>query len=93
MAANPHLSAPDIHDVLQSFGEHQWRSETWIKTRRWMCAPPDTTPLQPSADGHDERAKRVMRDSPRLSARKVVNLLRSNGIVRPVEWVYRSRFD
>jgi predicted aconitase len=93
MAANPHLSAREIQDVLQSFGERQWRSETWIRTRRWMCKPADTTPLQPSADGLDERARRIMRDNPRMSSRKLGKLLGSSGIMRPVEWVYRSRFD
>jgi hypothetical protein len=91
MTANPHLSARDIQDVLQSF-DWQWRSETWIKTRRWMCKPVDRTALQPSADGLDERARCIMRDNPRLSARKLVKLLGSEGIVRPIEWVYRSRF-
>jgi len=93
MAANPHLSASEIQDVLQSFGDTQWRSETWIRTRRWMFKPADATPLQPSADGCDERARCIMRDNPRLSSRRMVKLLGSNGIIRPVGWVYRSRFD
>jgi hypothetical protein len=93
MAANPDLSARDIQDVLQSVGAHQWRSETWIRTRRWMCKPADARALQPSADGLDERARCIMRDNPRLSARKLMKLLATHGIVRPIEWVYRSRFD
>jgi hypothetical protein len=93
MAANPHLSAPDIQDVLASFGAHQWRSETWIKTRRWMCNPPEDAALQPSTDGLDGRARHIMKEHSRWSARKLVKLLLDNGIVRPIEWVYRSRFD
>jgi hypothetical protein len=89
MAANPHLSAPEIQDVLRSFGDFQWRSETWIKTRRWMFTVGE--PLAPSADGLDERAHRIMRNNPRQSARRLVMLLQSNGINRPLDWVYRSR--
>jgi hypothetical protein len=91
MAANPHLSAPELQDVLASIGDHQWRSTTWIKTRRYMCDV-DPNPLQPSDDGQDERARRIMRDHPRLAARKMAALLKSKGINRPVSWVYRSRF-
>jgi hypothetical protein len=92
MAANPHLSATEIQHVLQSFGETQWRSETWIKKRRWMFNA-DSTPLQPSADGLDERAGQIMRNNPRLAARKMTALLRANGIPRPPHWVYRSRVE
>ena len=91
MAANPDLSTRDLQDVLSSFGEHQWRSETWIKTRRWMCSV-DPTQLQPSADGLDEQARRVMRQNPRMSSRKMAALLKSLGIKRTAHFVYRSRF-
>ena len=91
MAANPHLSTRDLQDVMSSFGDHQWRSETWIKTRRWMCSV-DPTPLHPSADGLDERARRIMRNHPRMSAPKMAALLKSEGIRRTPHWVYRSRF-
>jgi hypothetical protein len=90
MAANPHLSTRELQDVASSFGDHQWRSETWIKTRRWMCSV-DPTPLQPSADGLDEHARRIMRHNPRLSSSKMVALLKSKGIRRTPQWVYRSR--
>jgi len=91
MAANPHLSTRDLQDVVSSFGDHQWRSETWIKTRRWMCSV-DPTPLQPSADGLDEHARRIMRNHARLSSKKMAALLKSEGILRTPHWVYRSRF-
>lgn len=92
MAANPHLSARELQDVVSSFGDHQWRSETWLKTRRWMCSV-DPTPLKPSADGLDERARRIMQGHPRLSSPKMAALLKADGISRTPHWVYRSRFD
>ena len=91
MAANPGLSTRDLQDVLSSLGDHQWRSETWLKTRRWMVSDP--APLKPSADGLDERARSVMSDHPRMSSRKMAALLKSQGIPRPPQWVYRSRLD
>jgi hypothetical protein len=91
MAANPHLSTRDIQDVASSFGDHQWRSETWIKTRRWMCSV-DPTPVQESADGLDEQAQRILQKNPRMSARRIAAVLEANGILRTLQWVYRSRF-
>ena len=90
MAANPHLSAKDVQDVLVSVGERQWRSETWIRSRRWMYEPGRNVPVA-SADGLDERARQLLRDNPRLGARKMAALLRSRGIPRTPDWVFRSR--
>lgn len=89
MAANPDLSARDLHDVLAGLDDYQWRSETWLETRRWMCV--DAGVLPPSEDGLDGRAREIMRNQPRISSRRMMKLLRSNGIIRPLDWVYRSR--
>jgi hypothetical protein len=88
MAANPQLSTREISDILDTF-DWQCRSQSWVSKRLWMTEPPKL--LEPSADGLDEQAAAIMRNNPRLSSRKLSALLRSQGVQRTPQWVYRSR--
>jgi hypothetical protein len=88
MAANPTLSAREIALVLDHVVSRQHRSETWIRTRRWMCSP--TVQPQPR-DGQDARALAIVAANPNKSARQLHLMLREAGIWRSLDWLYRSR--
>ena len=92
MAANPHLSVADLLRFLHASGETRaLRSETWIKTRRWMFKDAGSVGVKPDADGLDEDAFEIMRTSPELSARKLSLLLKQHGIRRGKSWVQMNR--
>ncbi len=92
MAANPHLSAPDLLLWLRVSGETAaLRSETWIRTRRWMFKDAARAGVKPNADGRDEEALALMRENRELSARKLVLLLKQHGISRGRTWVRMNR--
>ncbi len=96
MAANPHLSAPDIAAVLLLTTTHKgWRSDRWIRKRRWMVQPNtrDMPGRRAGSDGKGERAVRIMLANPDLSLRNLVRLLKEHGIVRSREWVRMHRCD
>jgi hypothetical protein len=96
MAANPHLSGPDILRFLRLKAdeglEGAERNPSWIARRRWMFQRASNLPgTQPDADGKDARALSTMREYPTLSARKLSRLLKEKGIDRSREWVRRFR--
>jgi hypothetical protein len=90
MAANPLLPATEICALLDTFGAHQHRSATWIRTRRWMCSP-TVVPAMPSADGKDDAAQALISQYAQKSARQLSKMLCEKGIVREIDWVYRRR--
>jgi hypothetical protein len=91
MAANPHLSVRDIQTVLESVGEQHERPVGWISRRRWLFHGKGRTGAKPNADGLDEKAFRIMKESPRLSNRQLTHTLKGYGINRSREWVRRNR--
>ncbi len=102
VAANTHLSAPDIELFLEMVSreseETQWvgRPLSWIKRRRWMFQKPDTDNTKPPAsnlDGKQERAVSLMSEHPKWSVRGLHRMLKQNGIVRSTEWVRQHRCD
>ena len=102
VAANTHLSAPDIelflNRVSRESEETQWvgRPLSWIKRRRWMFQKPGTDNTKRPAsnlDGKQERAASLMGEHPKLSFRALSRLLKQHGIVRSPEWVRQHRCD
>ena len=97
MAANPHLSAPDLREFLEmQSGEHPavYRPLHWIQRRRWMCLPAGTAPAANyrDRDGKQAGAAAIMAAHPGLSLRDLTELLRDHGIHRSREWVRRQRY-
>jgi hypothetical protein len=93
MAANPHLSAPDIQEFLsrQDVAE-AFRPTRWISKRRWMCGETrHQGGTRPDADGRDPLAFELLSDNRDLSLRDMVRLLKENGITRGREWVRVNR--
>jgi len=94
MAANPHLSARDIHLFLGQ-GNNR-RPESWLKRRRWLFRKPGDPQAQrstPDRDGQQARATKIMRENPRLSVRQLTVLVNKKGIKRSREWVRKHRCD
>jgi hypothetical protein len=91
MAANPHLSVSDIQEVLFNVGEQHERPRGWISRRRWLFHGSQRPGTRRNADGHDEKARRIMEENPHLSSRQMAHLLRKNGIPRSPEWVRKNR--
>jgi hypothetical protein len=93
MAANPHLSAPDLSTITadQDHGE-VFRPARWLNKRRWMCG--ETRHMggtRPNADGRDSKAFQMLADNRGLSLRDTVRLLKKNGVSRSREWVRLNR--
>ena len=96
MAANPHLSAPDIERVIMLADAPACeRSANWIRRRRWLFHPSTTDQpgKRPDADGEGGRATLLMLNNPKMSLRNLVVLLKERGISRGREWVRRHRCD
>ena len=96
MAANPHLSAPDIERLIALAGvPHCERSANWIRRRRWLFHPSTTDQpgRRPDADGEERRATLLMFENPKMSLRDLVVLLKERGIRRGREWVRLHRCD
>lgn len=96
MAANPHLSTPDIVSViLATGGKHSFRSERWLRKRRCMVQPNSTEApgRRPNADGDGDRALKIMRANTEMSIRDLERLLKKHGIDRGREWVRIHRCD
>ena len=102
VAANKHLSAPDIQAFLgmvsRESEETKWvnRPQTWIKQRRWTFQKPGTdNTKRPTSDpdGKQNQAVRLMNSNPHLSTRALVALLKERGILRSREWVRKHRCD
>lgn len=96
MAANNHLSYPDMLRWLQMKGNGAERPLSWLRRRRWMLGTEGHgTALSPgakaNADGQDARAVILMRANPTQSAAKLVKLLGEHGIKRGREWVRENR--
>ncbi len=90
LAANPHLTIPQLARLLELNGCE--RSRAWIQKRRWMFKPPDVERGMGGrntnmTDGKDAAALTIMRENPRLSLRDLVRLLAAHGIERGREWV------
>ena len=90
LAANPHLTIPQLARLLESNG--CGRSCAWIQRRRWLFRPPDAERGMGGrntnmTDGKDAAALTVIRENPRLSLRDLVRLLAERGIDRGREWV------
>jgi hypothetical protein len=91
MAANPHLSAPDISEYLAWQGEGVFRPVRWVSKRRWMCGPVHSSGPRRNADGCDTLAFELLAANRDLSLRDMVRLLKENGIQRSREWIRRNR--
>jgi hypothetical protein len=93
MAANPHLSAPDISEFLGT-GMAE-RPVPWLQKRRWMVGGARGVPKgQPAdLDGKQGKAVRIMSENPGMSLRNLTRLLKDSGIVRGKDWVRRHRCD
>jgi hypothetical protein len=89
MAANPHLSAPDLSEIT---GNASFRPARWINKRRWMCGETrNKGGNRPNADGRDPLAFKLLGEFRELSLRDMVKLLKENGISRSREWVRVNR--
>lgn len=96
IAANPQLSVYALWVWLLSEGGKNERGESWIKRRRWLFRDTEEVNCaggQANADGRDERAVKIMRENPTMSARSLVRLLRENGIRRGKDWVLKHKCD
>jgi hypothetical protein len=93
MAANPHLSAPDISEGTASQDTGAvFRPARWINKRRWMCGETrHQGGIRPNADGRDPLALRLLADNRELSLRDMVRLLKENSVPRGREWVRVNR--
>ena len=93
MAANPHLSAPDL-SMITADQDHDevYRPARWLNKRRWMCG--ETRHQgggRPNADGRDPKAFELLEANRYLSLRDMVRLLKEHNIVRGREWVRLNR--
>ena len=92
IAANHHLGTSDLKRLLDSFGVE--RSRSYIQRRRWMVDPAKDNPgAKPNADGQDGRARKLLREYPKMSARALVRLLAERGIKRGKTWVWQNRCE
>jgi len=94
IAANPHLSANDIREVLRHTGPQHLRSESWINRHRWLFRAADADVERGpgrNADGLDGQALAIIAENSRLSSRQLAGLMRANGIPRSAEWVRQNR--
>jgi hypothetical protein len=91
MAANPHLSAPDISEFLGGPFPGAFRPASWINKRRWMCGAHAAPGNQPNRDGRDPLAFELLASNRHLSLRDMTRLLKENGIPRGREWVRVNR--
>lgn len=92
IAANPHLSGSELERLLESEGLPFSRS--WIYRRMWMFRESSYAP--PPLSIEDQRAIAIMKDAvlranKKLSARKLVYVLKGRGIKRSKNWVWRHR--
>ena len=100
VAANTHLSAPDLKLFLEAVSQEsedtKWvnRTLTWIKKRRWMFQKPGTVNTNRcDVDGKQARAVCLMNANPKLSNRALERLLNENGIIRSRDWIRQHRCD
>ncbi len=95
LAANPQLSIPDIMRFLELKGneglEAAQRSASWFQRRRWMFSRTAVPGTRPNADGKDAQAFAIMREHPKLPARRLSKLLKERGIQRGKDWVIKNR--
>jgi hypothetical protein len=93
MAANPHLSAPDISEITASQdNDAVFRPARWINKRRWMCGETrHQGGARRNADGRDPLAFELLAANRTLSLRDMVRLLKEHGISRGREWVRCNR--
>lgn len=92
IAANHHLGTSDLRRLLNAFGVE--RSRSYVQRRRWMVDPTNGNPgAKPNADGQDDRARRIIRQYPKMSARALVRLLSEHGINRGKTWVWQNRCE
>ena len=98
LAANPHLSIASVSRILDLASittPGAYRPESWLRRRRkWYFLPQGAVGVggrKSNADGQDGRAFKIMGENSRLSSRKLVALLQTNGIVRSREWVRSAR--
>ncbi|MGA9070769.1 MAG: hypothetical protein WB424_10970 [Terracidiphilus sp.] len=93
MAANPHLSAPDLSLITADQAHDEvFRPARWINKRRWMCGETrHKGGARPNADGRDPLALRLLAANRDLSLRDMARLLKKHGIQRGREWVRVNR--
>jgi hypothetical protein len=98
IAANPHLSAPDILRFFELEAERGLagirRPLSWIRRKRWMAQFPDHINMsgpRPDDDAQYRRAVAIMRANPTMSARALARLLKENGVDRGKDWVCLHR--
>lgn len=92
MAANIHLSINELLMVMKHYGYERTRS--WVSRRRWIFFDPNYVRSAGGvrdADGKESRAFLIMEQHPRESARRLVGILRENGIKRGKDWVLKNR--
>ena len=94
IAANPHLSNTAICNYLGECGiPGVERSPSWVQRRRWMFRSGSSPGAGRAADldGKQSRALTIMQAHPEMSVRRLVYLLKENGIKRQREWVRKHR--
>lgn len=92
MAANVNLSITELLDVMAAHGYERTRS--WVSRRRWIFFSADYVRKAGrvrNGDGQEERAHRIMRQHPHVSAREMARILRESGIKRGKDWVLKNR--
>lgn len=91
LAANTHLSVPDLLQWVELNGQERGRS--WAYRRRRLFQDPKTVnnPGKPNRDGKDEQARAIMREYHTSSLRYLVRVLKEHGIERGKDWVRANR--
>ena len=92
MAANVNLSITELLDVMAAYGYERTRS--WVSRRRWIFFAADYVRYagrSRNADGQEDRARRIMDQHPRVSARELARMLAELGIKRGKDWVLKNR--
>jgi hypothetical protein len=83
LAANPDVSIPNLHTILDAVGSHQTHSETWLYKRRFLFKVPE----MPSDS--DARVVAFMRDNMHHPVKRSQAELRRRGIKCSTTALYR----
>ena len=100
VAANAHLSSPDVNRVLEIEANADnccYRSVKWLQARRRMYIKPDAdNPINRGVqDGKEEATLAILRQyrASTMSAKDISQILSEHGIKRSRGWVRRHRCD